>query len=459
MSPKRKTPDLPYDGYIRISRVAGRGGDSFISPDVQRETIERLAAFHGLELGEVVEELDISGGKAIEARELGRLARKVKDGESGGLLVWKVSRFSRNLADGATVADEIRQAGGRIIGEDLDSAQPMGRAILGFLLGWAEEERDARRAGWREAQVRAAARGVHPSRTPVGYMRDEAGRLLPDQKVAPVVARLFELRAEGRSLQECADVLERATGKGWSRSTIKQLFTSQTYLGRIVIGDDIYKEAAHPAIVDERTWQLAQRKNPRPRHDGSLAGQGVLVGLIRCAGCGDPLQVTASGLPDTRVANYTCRRKKASRVCPAPAAALVEKVDALVLPELDRRADSEADQETVRAEVEATSTTLDAAEAELDAFLEAALVGELGRDRYAREVARRRVAVEVATEAHLAAANALQDLYGQEFAWVDGGAVQLRRGESRRHIESATLRKSTNGRWDKIEDRLEVVWR
>jgi len=34
-------------GYVRVSRVAGREGDGFISPTVQRERIE---AFAGLEL-------------------------------------------------------------------------------------------------------------------------------------------------------------------------------------------------------------------------------------------------------------------------------------------------------------------------------------------------------------------------------------------------------------------------
>jgi DNA invertase Pin-like site-specific DNA recombinase len=84
----------PFDGYVRVSRVAGRAGASFISPAVQRETIQRLAGLHKLEVGEVVEELDVSGGKPIDERELGRLVRKVEAGESGGLIVWKLSRFS-----------------------------------------------------------------------------------------------------------------------------------------------------------------------------------------------------------------------------------------------------------------------------------------------------------------------------------------------------------------------------
>ena len=318
MTPKRKQIP-PFDGYIRVSRVGGREGASFISPDVQRSTIERLAQAKGVKLGEVVAELDISGGTPIDDRELGRLVRKIEEGESGGLLVWKVSRFSRNLLDAVTVAGRIREAGGVLVGDDLDTGQPMGKALLGFLAGWAEEERDARRTGWQEAQTRAARRGVHPTRTPVGYVRDGEGRLVPDPDVGPVVTDLFRRRAMGASLQECCDLLEQVTGKGWSRSSIRQMFTSPTYLGHIIIGDGIYEEGTHEALVDEQTWQLAQREGKRPGHNGSLASQGVLAGLIRCAGCGGILSVTGSGPQGARIASYTCRKHRASGVCPAPA--------------------------------------------------------------------------------------------------------------------------------------------
>src|ERR1043166_417003 len=57
---------VKMDGYIRVSRTAGRGGENFISPKVQRETIERLAKAKGARLGEIVEESDVSGARHIE---------------------------------------------------------------------------------------------------------------------------------------------------------------------------------------------------------------------------------------------------------------------------------------------------------------------------------------------------------------------------------------------------------
>lgn len=82
-------------GYVRVSRVGGRGGDSFLSPDIQREQIEAVARREGLDVVEVLEELDASDGDA--ARPLWNEAiRRVEAGEVAGIVVWNFARFSRS---------------------------------------------------------------------------------------------------------------------------------------------------------------------------------------------------------------------------------------------------------------------------------------------------------------------------------------------------------------------------
>lgn len=51
-------------GYVRVSRVGKREGDSFLSRELQRESIDPVYQREGLELVEVLEELDRSGGDA-----------------------------------------------------------------------------------------------------------------------------------------------------------------------------------------------------------------------------------------------------------------------------------------------------------------------------------------------------------------------------------------------------------
>jgi len=85
-------------GYVRVSRVGGRGGDSFLSPELQREQIALAARREGLEVADVLEELDASGGN--RDRPLWNEAiRRVEDGEVGAVIVWNLSRFSRSIRD------------------------------------------------------------------------------------------------------------------------------------------------------------------------------------------------------------------------------------------------------------------------------------------------------------------------------------------------------------------------
>ncbi len=84
------------DGYIRVSRVNGREGEGYISPRVQREKIEQWAALHDVELGEVVVEEDVSGVRALADRGLGRLVERCERGDSEGIVVYRVDRFSRS---------------------------------------------------------------------------------------------------------------------------------------------------------------------------------------------------------------------------------------------------------------------------------------------------------------------------------------------------------------------------
>src|SRR4051812_21885436 len=89
---------IPVIGYIRVSRVGGREGDSFLSPDLQREQHAAVCKGEGLVVVREIEELDESGGnvgrpgwnEAIEA---------VERGEVKGIVVWNFARFSRSTRD------------------------------------------------------------------------------------------------------------------------------------------------------------------------------------------------------------------------------------------------------------------------------------------------------------------------------------------------------------------------
>ena len=179
-------------GYVRVSRVGGRGGDSFLSPELQRESIERVCQRERLELVDVVEELDKGGGDA--ARPLwNECIERIERGEARALVVWNLSRFARSILDAKRAIDRIEGAGGRLYSEE--GAEGLSRDIL---LVVAEHERLRHADAFQRAGASAVERGLHfASRVPTGYTRDpETRRLVPDE-MAPTVRGLFEKRAAG----------------------------------------------------------------------------------------------------------------------------------------------------------------------------------------------------------------------------------------------------------------------
>lgn len=328
---------MTFDGYIRVSRKGSRGGESFLSPEIQRDTIQRIAHAKGLELGEVIEEMDVSGGKRIEDRELGRLVERVERGESAGVIVWKLSRFSRSLSHAVEAANRITAAGGRLIADDFDSAASMAKTMLGLLAGLAEDELDARRAGFDEAQGRAVARGVHiASRTPTGYRRRKDGRLEPNPKAAASIAELFHRRAAGEGWTELAAFLDTTGTVGpygnrrWTPSAVAKIVRNPVYLGEARSGRH-RKASAHDPLVTRAAWEAAQARNGRPLASPRKGDGLLLAGLVRCAGCrylakADHMRDRDGG----RLGLYRCRNRHAAGKCGSPATVLARVLDPFV---------------------------------------------------------------------------------------------------------------------------------
>lgn len=56
--------------YIRVSRVGDRGGEAYRSPAQQEKAMRAWASHNGVEVGKVVREENVSGGKRAKDRQL-----------------------------------------------------------------------------------------------------------------------------------------------------------------------------------------------------------------------------------------------------------------------------------------------------------------------------------------------------------------------------------------------------
>jgi DNA invertase Pin-like site-specific DNA recombinase len=326
----------PVDLYVRVSRVGGR--ENLISPDEQERRGRDLAAAQGLTVGEIITDLDESGGK-WERPGLQRALMRVEQGKSAGVIVAWLDRLSRDSEHAHALVRRITEAGGKIYAPDApaDWTTPEGGLQAGILFEFAAYVRKRAGASFERAKEQAIARGipVH-SRPPVGYRARADRRLELDPDTAPVVRMVFEARRDGAGPTELAELLERhgvTTSQGsrtWSKEAVYGLLRNRSYLGEISYGLDrrFVNEAAHEPLVDVATFQLAQRRTGRVT---SRERAHLLSGLLRCNGCRHCLQGTndSHGNPV-----YRCKRRHAGGLCPDAARMRAEPVEAAVLADL-----------------------------------------------------------------------------------------------------------------------------
>jgi DNA invertase Pin-like site-specific DNA recombinase len=418
---KRRT----FDAVIRVSRVAGRKGDAFMSPAEQREAIERRAEQDDVTIARWWDETDSVSGGTVDREGLQAAIARAVSGKTDGILVAKVDRFARTVQGGLSAINQLEDAGrelwsareGVIVGDELATATD--KLMRTFFLMLAQWQRDTLAEGWAATRRRHIANGV-PNHAKYGYDKDPVARhLVPNPDEAPWVEPIFKHRVEGWTWERLADWLNEEgaptrDGGGWAVSSIRQIIQSRVYLGEIRSGD-VVNEAAHDPLVSFELWQRANtvHKTPQRRE----AGQFVLSGLLRCAGCGVRMagrsdQVTTGG-KEYLYRYYTCRRRHSFGRCPNPARVRAGDIERIVDQAFRDKflTDWQARPSVSTEELEAALAAQAEAEAELSAFLTSPSTAEMRKalgDEWVEEGQRARLhRVVEAREAVTEARNAL----------------------------------------------------
>jgi len=399
------------DAYIRVSRVAGREGASFIAPEVQRKKITDWAALHNVEIVQWWEELDQSGAKRERPKFQEALARSER-GETGGIIVAKLDRFARSAVDALESIKRLNEAGARLVSveDNFDGSTAMGRFAIGILTLIAELELERIRESWSTAVKEAVKRGVHISaRVPAGYRKDESGRLIREEPAASAIAEVFRRRAVGASWTELASFLEEkgvfpASGNPhWSANGIANLIKNPVYVGQARSGA-IVNNDAHEPIVTQAEFDAAQGgKTLLKSAKNSLSAQTLLKGLIRCAGCGHTLKIAGSYDKKTasRYPTYYCIGRYAKGHCTARAtirASVVDRyVEEQVLSALQAKGGPLAQAIEASEKIEEAARRVTAAEHELDLFVtNPQLLTTIGQEKFMQGVDARQRALDAA---------------------------------------------------------------
>jgi DNA invertase Pin-like site-specific DNA recombinase len=315
-----RNENAQLDGYVRVSRLGGRGEEN-LSTEEQRKRIEGYCQAHGHSVGEWFVETDESGGKS-ERPVWQRALARVEAGESGGVICAKLDRFARSAADGLAAVRRIEQAGGTFVSvaENFDSSSPYGRFTMTIFLALAELELGRIRDGWALAQSAAVARGVHISaRVPAGYLRNGDGRLEPDPASSAHVREVFLRRAQGGSWQQLVGYLNfeqvpTFSGGQWTPGSVRAIVSNPVYKGEARGAQGLVNPEGHEPIVSKAQWRAANRRRgekPVSRGEGKL-----LSGLVCCGSCGGRMSADSN----RHGSFYRCRNRIVSvNGCPRPA--------------------------------------------------------------------------------------------------------------------------------------------
>lgn len=298
MSPSRK-PSAPISIYVRVSRVNDRAGESFLSPKDQEERCRAMLTMRGLTAGEVFTDLDQSGGS--ESRpSFDRMMESIRSGESGGVVVAKLNRFSRRVKHTLAAVEEIESIGAAFLSCDptIDTSTKDGRFMLTVFSALNEMELDALTEGWDSVVADQIERGIHPGSTvPFGYARtyregDKLDKLVPDKAEAGLVQEAFAMRARGDGWIPIGAFLRSHSSRNWGASVVSRMIENEVYLG-VAFSGKHRNPNAHEPIISRDLYNAANAKRGAKSKRGASEMR-LLTGLLKCEGCGLGLTSTSS---------------------------------------------------------------------------------------------------------------------------------------------------------------------
>jgi DNA invertase Pin-like site-specific DNA recombinase len=458
------------DGYIRVSRIGGRAGDGYISPQVQREQIEAFASLIGVTIDQWHDDQDLSGGNADRPGFL-EVVRRIEARETGGVIVAKIDRFARSAPDGGAMVRRILRADGLFASaqERIDPSTDFGKAMLNIMFVMAELQLDQLKSGWKTAKGRAINRGAHIGPTPFGYTRvprgtSNSGKLEPHAAHARVVTELFERASRGAGVSELARWLDEAAPRDddglWTTSSVGHLLRNRVYLGEVAYrcrtgeGRDLVNRDAHTALTDLVTWEAAQPGTRPAKRRGTPY---LLSGLVRCASC----RYVMTGIPGGsrgHIRVYRCTGRHGAGRCPAPSMIVADPLESWVTGQVQELlAGRVVHADPADRTLEELADRVARAEDELDAFMLDLDARARYGDRFDRYLDARLRAVEDAEAAYERAA-ADTDVTGLAPLTWESLTVDERHRVIAGAVDAVFVRRPPR-HGAAVDERAAVVWR
>src|SRR6201981_2688421 len=214
-----------------------------------------------------------SGGN-MERPALLRLLADIRAGRIDIVIVYKVDRLTRSLADFARLVEIFAAEDVSFVSvtQQFNTTSSMGRLTLNVLLSFAQFEREVTGERIRDKIAASKKKGMWMGgNVPLGYDAD-ARALVINPAEAETVRCIFALYREFgcvRRVKEEADRLGLSTkrstmasgtergGRPFSRGHLYTLLSNPIYTGRIAHKGELHP-GQHPALIKNETWSIGR---------------------------------------------------------------------------------------------------------------------------------------------------------------------------------------------------------
>jgi DNA invertase Pin-like site-specific DNA recombinase len=265
-------------------------------------------------------------GATMDRPALQQLLAEIAAGRVDIVVVYKIDRLTRSLADFAKIVEILDTKGASFVSvtQQFNTTTSMGRLTLNVLLSFAQFEREVIGERIRDKIAASKKKGMWMGGVPpLGYQVQDRKLVIVDSE-AEIVRSIFRRYAELGSVRLLKDELDAcgvksrsrtsASGRLWGSKPFSRGTLYLTLQNRIYRGEIVHKGQSHPGehmpIIDQPLWDAVQAQlasNAAERNSGARNRQPSLLAGMLFDGDGNRMTPSHAVKQGTRYRYYVSR--------------------------------------------------------------------------------------------------------------------------------------------------------
>jgi site-specific DNA recombinase len=221
--------------YCRVSTADQ--ADYGVSLEAQAAKLTAYADLYDLTIVDTVTDAGESA-KSLNRPGIQHALAMLRRGEADGLVVGKLDRLTRNVADWqALISGYFGERAGKqlfSVADSIDTRTAAGRLVLNVLLSVAQWERETNCERTREALQHKISKGERCGKVRYGYnLADDGKTLVANSAEQTAITTMVQLRNAGHTLRQiAAELTERGiptkeSGNAWSYAAVRRILNRQ----------------------------------------------------------------------------------------------------------------------------------------------------------------------------------------------------------------------------------------